>query len=133
MTYLLDTNTCITYFRKPNSRVRRELAARTPADIRLCSVVMSELYRGALRSADPVGTRATVDAFAAPYTSLPFDDAAADTHSQIRVYLERLGQLIGPYDLMIGAIARTHDFTLVTHNTNEFTRVPGLVLEDWEV
>jgi tRNA(fMet)-specific endonuclease VapC len=46
---------------------------------------------------------------------------------------ERAGQLIGPYDLMIAAIALTHSLTLVTHNTKEFSRVPGLKLEDWEI
>jgi tRNA(fMet)-specific endonuclease VapC len=40
---------------------------------------------------------------------------------------------IGPYDLQIAAIARTNGFTLVTHNTSEFGRVPGLLVEDWEL
>lgn len=133
MTYLDDTNACIRYFRDPASRVRRELAARTPADIRLCSVVLAELYRGALRSTNPAATRATVDTFASPYVVLPFDEGAADVHAQVRVCLERLGQLIGPYDLMIAAIALVHGCILVTHNTREFSRVPGLTLEDWEV
>jgi tRNA(fMet)-specific endonuclease VapC len=133
MTYLLDTNTCIRYFRDPASRVRRELATRSPADIRLCSVVLAELYRGALRSTNPAATRAAVDAFVAQFISLPFDDPAADVQAQVRVGLERLGTPIGPYDLMIAAIALVHGCTLVTHNTKEFSRVPGLTLEDWEV
>jgi tRNA(fMet)-specific endonuclease VapC len=95
-------------------------------------VVLAELYRGALRSSNPAATRAVVDTFAAPYVILPFDQAAADVHSRIRVHLERLGQLIGPYDHMIAAIALAHGCTLVTHNTKEFSRVPGLTLEDWE-
>jgi tRNA(fMet)-specific endonuclease VapC len=131
--YLLDTNACIRYFRDPNSRVRAELAARSPADIRFCSVVLAELYRGALRSSNPATSRATVDAFIAPYVSLPFDDVAAEIHARIRVHLERQGNLIGPYDLLIAAIALAHTVTLVTHNTNEFSRVPGLALEDWEI
>ena len=64
---------------------------------------------------------------------LPFDKAAANVHAQIRVHLERLGQVIGPYDLLIAAIALANNLTLVTHNTNEFSRVPGLVIEDWEI
>lgn len=39
---------------------------------------------------------------------------------------------IGPNDMLIAAIALANDLTLVTHNTAEFSRVPGLSLEDWE-
>ncbi len=133
MKYLLDTNTCIRYLRDPKSRVRRELAARRPSEIRLCSVVLAELYRGCLKSADPVASRAAVDTFAAPYESLPFDDTSADRQAEVRVVLERQGQLIGPYDLMIAAIGLVHGLKVVTHNTAEFGRVPGLALEDWEI
>jgi tRNA(fMet)-specific endonuclease VapC len=86
-----------------------------------------------LRSAKPTENRAKADAFLAPYLSLPFDDAAADVHATIRHHLETLGTPIGPHDLQIAAIARLHGFTLVTHNTAEFSRVPGLLLEDWEL
>jgi tRNA(fMet)-specific endonuclease VapC len=131
--YLLDTNTCIRYLRDQNSRVRRELAARPVADIFLCSVVLAELYRGARKSANPSASRAAVDTFAAPYVSLPFDDPAADRQAEVRVHLERLGLMIGPYDSMIAAIGLVHGLRVVTHNTAEFGRVPGLQVEDWEI
>ena len=70
--------------------------------------------------------------FAAPFTSLPFDDAAADVCSRIRHHLESQGTPIGPYDLQIAAIALANGCTLVRHNTAEFRRVPGLLVEDWE-
>ena len=124
---------CVQYLRGRNLLVRQRLAARPLQDIRLCSVVKSELYLGALRSANPAKNRAKVDAFLAPYVSLPFDDAAADVHARIRHHLETLGMPIGPYDLQIAAIALVHSITLVTHNTAEFSRVPGLLLEDWEL
>ncbi|MBN9518239.1 type II toxin-antitoxin system VapC family toxin [bacterium] len=133
MKYLLDTNTRTRYLRDPNSRVRRELATRPVADIFLCSVVLAELYRGAHKSANPTANRATVDAFVAPYVSLSFDDPAADRQAEVRVSLERLGLMIGPYDSMIAAVGLVHGLTVVTHNTAEFGRVPGLVIEDWEI
>jgi len=40
--------------------------------------------------------------------------------------------MIGPYDLMISGIALSNGLIVVTHNTSEFSRVPGLVLEDWQ-
>jgi hypothetical protein len=45
----------------------------------------------------------------------------------------RQGKPIGPYDLQIAAIARAHGLIVVTHNTREFARVPGLMLEDWQI
>lgn len=50
----------------------------------------------------------------------------------MRAYLDGKGTPIGPNDLMIASIARAHSLTLVTHNTSEFSRVPGLKLEDWQ-
>jgi len=64
--------------------------------------------------------------------SLPFDDAAALVYGEIRSTLEKAGTPIGPNDLMIASIARTHGVILVTHNLKEFSRVPGLELEDWD-
>lgn len=130
--FLLDTNVCVQYLRGKNVRVRQRLASTPTHEVWLCSVVLSELYIGVLRSADPLKNRAEVDRFAAPYASLPFDDAAAEVCSRVRDHLECQGIPIGPYDMQIAAIALTNGCTLVTHNTNEFGRVPGLTLEDWE-
>jgi tRNA(fMet)-specific endonuclease VapC len=131
--FLLDTNVCVQYLRGKNVLVRQRLAACPTHEVRLCSVVLSELYVGALRSAQPAKNRADVDQFTAPFARLPFDDAAADVYARIRHHLERQGTPIGPYDLQIAAIALANGCTLVTHNTAEFNRVPGLVVEDWEM
>jgi tRNA(fMet)-specific endonuclease VapC len=95
-------------------------------------VVVVELRYGCARSAKPAANRAAVDALLAPFPSLPFDDTAVDHFVAIRRHLEQRGPLIGAYDLQIAAIALAHGCTLVTHNTAEFSRVPGLLLEDWE-
>jgi tRNA(fMet)-specific endonuclease VapC len=50
----------------------------------------------------------------------------------LRASLEKRGELIGPNDLLIASIALAYAVTLVTHNTDEFRRVPGLELEDWQ-
>jgi tRNA(fMet)-specific endonuclease VapC len=132
MTYLLDTNVCVQYLRGRNLPVLQRLQMTPMQDVQVCSVVKAELYLGALRSAKPAQNRANVDAFLRPYLSLAFDDAAAEVHALIRHQLETAGTPIGPHDLQIAAIALTNGLTLVTHNTAEFSRVPGLVIEDWE-
>jgi tRNA(fMet)-specific endonuclease VapC len=74
-----------------------------------------------------------VRAFCGKYLSLPFDDAAAEEYGKVRSHLASLGTLIGPNDLMIAAIALVHGLTVVTDNTSEFQRVPGLNLENWRI
>lgn len=130
--FLLDSNVWITFLRKPGSPVVPRVQARLPGEICICSVVVAELRYGCARSAKPAANRVAVDALLAPYTSFPFDDAAVDLFVSIRRQLEILGTPIGPYDLQIAAIALANDCTLVTHNTAEFSRVPGLRIEDWE-
>lgn len=68
-----------------------------------------------------------------PYATLAFDDLAVQEYRRIRAYLEKLGTPIGPVDMLIAAIALANDLVMVTHNTAEFSRVPGLKLEDWEI
>ncbi len=75
---------------------------------------------------------ATLQRFFAPFTSVPFDDAAAEVYGTVRADVERAGKPIGPNDLMIAAIALARGLTLVTHDTGEFQRVAGLTIKDWE-
>ncbi len=133
MKYLLDTNVCIQYLRGKNALVRSRVAAEPVADLVIGSVVAAELYYGAFRSANQPAERSKVYKFLAPYPKLPFDDAAADVFGTVRFDLEMRGLMIGSYDVMIAAIALANGLTLVTHNTCEFSRVPGLTLVDWEL
>lgn len=131
--FLLDTNTCIQLWQRNNLTVRRRFAAYSPSQIALCSVVKGELWYGAQRSQRASHNMLLLDALFVPLQSLVFDDAAAEHYAQIRADLALKGQLIGANDLLIAAIARAHNATLVTHNTGEFCRVVGLSLVDWEI
>ena len=132
MIYLLDTNFCIELLNKHDSRAAKKLASVSPKDIRLCSVVQAELYHGAYKSGRETNLK-LVRSFLSLFESLPFDDQAADVYGQIRADLEAKGTPIGPNDTIIAAIALAKDLTLVSHNTAEFSRVPGLKLVDWQV
>jgi len=131
--YLLDSNTCIQFLNGRSTQVKRRLMGTKPSNIKLCSIVKAELLYGASRSNDPSAALARLETFFAPYESIPFDDAAAAEYGRIRGYLAGAGTPIGPNDLMIAAIARCRQLTLVTHNTREFSRVPGLLIDDWEL
>ena len=132
MIYLPDTNTCITLLRERNTGLTARWQATKANEVLLCSVIVYELRHGAERSSNPVREHAKLDAFLSPFVSLPLDDRSARRCAEIRHQLERSGTVIGPHDLQIAAIALQHGLTLVTHNTREFCRIPGLKLEDWE-
>ena len=111
-----------------------QLKQHPAEEILLCSVVLAELWYGA-EHGDPKrrdDNYALVDELEAKYRSLPFDTPAARDYAVIRAHLSRTGQPIGPNDTMIAAIARSHGAALVTHNTAECSRVPGLSIEDWQ-
>ncbi len=132
MTYLLDTNTRIRYLNGRSSGVFQRLNDIPEVDICVCSVVKFELRYGALRSDFAEKTLAEQEKFLSRYRSFPFDDVAHAAAARIRAELARSGIPIGPYDVLIAAIALSNQLTLVTHNTKEFGRVAGLAIEDWE-
>ena len=129
--YLLDTNVCVGFL-KAQPAITGKLTAVPPNALYLCAVVKAELYYGARASQHIAGNLATLQTFFEPYVSLGFNDECAERYGELRADLRRAGQLIGPNDTMIAATALVHKLILVTHNTREFSRVPGLRLEDWE-
>ena len=131
--WLLDTNVWIAYLGKRPSPAKQRIANLPEKQLWLCDVVKSELYYGAYKSVQLNANLARLETLFALISSLPFNSAAARHCGEIRAYLARQGTPIGPYDVQIAAIARTNDLTLVTNNTSEFSRVPGLRLEDWQV
>ena len=133
MIYLLDTNVCIQMWQRKNLTVRQHFARCSPSEIALCSVVKAELLFGACRSEQKESNLQLLRMLFAPLQSFDFDDNAAEHYAQIRADLTAQGALIGANDLVIAAIARANDATLVTHNRSEFSRVKGLQIEDWEV
>jgi tRNA(fMet)-specific endonuclease VapC len=96
-------------------------------------VTLGELLVGAYKSSQPAANLALVHQLVHQFLCLPYEEKSADHYGRVRSDLERIGQIIGPYDLQIAAIALNHQLALVTHNVNEFSRVPGLALEDWQV
>ena len=83
------------------------------------------------RSLNPAAELVKIDEFLRLFLLLPFDPAAARAAADIRAALETKGTPIGPYDLLIAGQAISNGLTLITGNTNEFGRVPGLRLASW--
>ncbi len=128
--YMLDTNLCVRVLRdRPQAvRERFNLAADS---LCISTIVLAELLHGAAKSARPEHNRTEVERFAARLEVLPFDAGAADHAADIRANLERRGQTIGGYDLLIAGHARSRGLIVVTGNLGEFGRIDGLRCEDW--
>jgi tRNA(fMet)-specific endonuclease VapC len=130
MPYLLDTNTVIALL-KNNANVIAQVRRVGRTELRLCVPVEAELWFGVYKSGRPAENRQRLLTLLAWLPSLPFSSEAAPHFGEIRAALAQQGQPIGPYDLQVAAIARAQELVVVTHNTREFARVPGLMLEDW--
>jgi tRNA(fMet)-specific endonuclease VapC len=128
--YLLDTNIVIYTIKNRPPRVRERF--NDLADqLAISTVTLGELIYGVEKSQHPERNRAVIDGLTSRLEVLPFDAQAAAHFGQIRADLTRRGRPIGPYDMMIAAVARSRGLMLVTNNMSEFERVPGLRLEDW--
>lgn len=99
--------------------------------ITTCSVVWAELLHGARKYENPVERRERVEKVLTQFENFDFNIASARHYAVVRDVLEKAGNSIGLNDLMIAAIALANDLTVVTNNTDEFKRVPGLRVEDW--
>lgn len=131
MKFILDTDICIFVIKRKPPSVLDRFGQHSQDDLAISSVTVAELRYGAEKSARPQQNHAALDAFLAPLVIADFDAVAADHYGRIRAELERQGTPIGPLDTMIAAHALALAVTLITGNTSEFSRVPGLVMENW--
>ena len=127
---LLDTNICIYIINAKPPAVLARFQQYRLGNIGLCSVVAAELAFGVAKSGS-VRNRQALEMFLAPLTILPFDGPAVWAYGDLRAELERRGTLIGSLDTMIAAHALSQQAMLVTNNTREFVKVPGLQLDNW--
>lgn len=132
MRYLLDTNAAIALM-KENPQVQQHVRRVGISSLWICAPVEAELWYGVSKSAQQERNRARLLTLLEWLPSLPFAGQATRHFGEIRAHLARLGKPIGPYDLQVAAIGRAQGMVVVTHNTDEFSRVPGLMLEDWEI
>ena len=129
--YLLDTNICIYFMKNQYPDLTRRLLSHDPSELMLSSVTVFELEYGTAKSHWGEQTHQKMRLFLAPFTILPFDADDAFSAGRIRGMLAQRGTPIGPYDVMIAGQGLAKNLTVITHNTKEFSRVPGLQLEDW--
>jgi len=129
MKFLLDSNAVIALLKGHPGFLAR-LRRHQPRDFGVSAIVAHELFYGAYKGRRTVENLARIDAL--QFEVLEFDREDARQAGTLRAILAAAGTPIGPYDVLIAGQALARALILVTHNTREFQRVPGLATEDWE-
>lgn len=129
MRYLLDTNAVIAMLNDAHSTVALAARRHLPSQLHLSAIVAHELFYGAFKSQRQERNVALIERI--PFEIVDFDREDARKAGEIRAILARAGKPLGPYDVLIAGQALARDMILVTHNTDEFIRIPGLRTEDW--
>ena len=129
-TYMLDTNICI-YILKKNRQVLDRFRSHLPGGICISAIVLAELSFGVAHSKFVEQNYTALRNFINLVQILPFDYTATYDYGKIRNYLQAQGTPIGSLDTLIAAHAYSQNLILVTNNLKEFSRIPGLKLENW--
>ena len=134
MSYLLDSNAVVALLRNRPAKVRERYreAEKSGDYLALSSVVVFELWYGVAKSSQlPENTERLRILLSGDLDLVDFDDEDARTAGHVRASLEKGGNPIGAYDVLIAGQALRRGLTVVTANTTEFDRVTGLSWQDW--
>ena len=130
MRYLLDANAVIALLNGKSSKTAQRARRERVGDVAVSAIVAHELFYGAFKSRRAAQNLVLIDAL--QFVVLEFDKEDARQAGEVRALLAAKGTPIGPYDVLIAGQAVARDMILVTHNTQEFGRVMGLQIEDWQ-
>ena len=112
-------------------QVSQNLGNTPPDEILIPTIVVFELYFGIKKSSASAKRLQQLEEFLAQVQVIPFEKNMAEAAAGIRAQLEKQGQPIGSFDVLIAGVALATNSVLVTHNTREFSRVNGLSIVDW--
>lgn len=129
MSFLLDTDICSAHL-KGDGRVWQKVIQHS-GQLHVSTITVGELFTWALRRGVSPQRRQTLQDFLRDVTTLDVTEAVGEKFGELRAGLLDAGQGTPELDLLIAATALVHDLTLVTHNVQDFTSVPGLRIQDW--
>ena len=129
--YMLDTDACIALIKNRPVLMRNRLSLLTPEEVGISGMVAAELWFGVANSQKKKKNESALKDFLEFVTLLDWPSEASALYGRVRVQLQKQGTPIGAMDLLIASHALFIDTILVTNNTREFERVPGLKVENW--
>jgi len=130
LAYLLDTNIISDLVRNPQGHIFKKIQFFGEETICTSIIVAAELRYG-IRKKNSERLTHQVEAILSHIDILSLEAPSDEHYSKLRVFLEKAGTPIGPNDMLIAAQALTLDLTLISANTNEFSRIPDLKLDNW--
>lgn len=128
--YMLDTNILSHMIRFPTGKAAQAFEKAGVESACVSAIVASEFRFGAAKRGAPRLTQ-LVEQMLRQLPIVSYGAGETSVYAEIRQQLAVAGTPIGPVDMFIAAHARALDLTLVTDNTREFSRVPGLRVENW--
>lgn len=129
--YMLDTNICIYIIKRKPANVIERLRQSRVSQVGISTITLSELEYGVAKSIKPEQNQFALAQFLAPMEILSYGDEAAQQYGRLRAFLEKQGMSIDSLDMLIAAHVLSIDTILVTNNEKEFSRVPGLKIDNW--
>jgi len=129
--YLIDTNIWSHLQRRTTASLVARFAELKPGQTFLSPVVLGEMETGFLKGDRAAYRRMALDQIIGSCQMLTVNRHVAVEYARLRAQLEQMGHPIGPNDTWIAAEALHHKLALITDNTREFSRVPGLQVENW--
>ncbi len=133
MIWMLDTDILVHFVnRRPGyESIGRRMSGRSPGEIRISAITLAELRFGIEQSLFRTENQAKLEELLEILQTDDFPAGAAKDFGQIKRSLLAGGKSIGAYDLLIAAHARYLRAVMVTNNEREFSRVPGLTVQNW--
>ena len=127
--YLIDTNIAIFYM-KGKFDLEAKFDSIQTENCFISEITLAELKFGVEKSEKPEKNNKVLENFLTGVQILPIFHSL-DLYAKEKARLQKAGNLIDDFDLLIGVTSITHKLTMVTNNTNHFKRIRGIKLEDW--
>ena len=131
--YMLDTNICIYIIKKKTEKILEQLKKNRKKGLCISSITLAELEFGNA-NADILHkdrNKVALMEFLTIIDVMYFDENAAREFGILKKDLKDRNCLLGPFDMLIGAHARSLNMILVTNNEKEFERIKGIKIENW--
>jgi tRNA(fMet)-specific endonuclease VapC len=128
---MLDTDICIYIVKKKPASVLARLMEKSGEDLYISAITLSELEYAVENSGYREQNRIALLEFLSIFKIKNFGGNAAEEYGLVKKALRDKNALIGPFDTLIAAHAKSLGMILVTNNLKEFTRVEGLTVESW--
>ena len=128
--YLLDTDTII-YSLKGHEAVQKNLSTHIDDPMSLSVISLMELYYGAYKSQKVTSNLSKIRILEKTFEIIPTGTEIAEIFGILKTDLEKSGNPLDDFDLIIAACAMTYNLTLVTNNYRHFERIDGLKLANW--